>query len=83
MRRKKVPPEETRKWKPILFRRKGNMIVPYITLFDNAMRPFPIKSIIVGPHPSQERQMEAVKMALEAEYLNGVEVRASGIPYRE
>src|SRR5207245_1354186 len=54
VRRKQIPREETREWKRILFRRKGNMIVPYIRLFDNARRPFPIKSIIVGPHPFQD-----------------------------
>jgi hypothetical protein len=83
VRRKKIPREETRVWKPISFRRKGNMIVPYIKLFENSSAYFPMKSIIVGPHPFQERQMEAVRMALESELLDWVEVRASGIPYRE
>jgi len=77
------PPEETREWKPVQFRAKNKMIVPYIELFKHAREPLPIKSIVVGPHPFQERQAEAVSMVVEAESWSGVEIRASGIPYRE
>jgi hypothetical protein len=69
--------------KPIKFRSKNKMVVPYIELFKNASEPLPITSIVVGPHQFQERQTEAVKMILEAELWDDVEVRASAIPYQE
>jgi hypothetical protein len=83
VRRNHIPPEETREWKPIEFRAKNRMIVPYIELFKDAPDPLPIKAVIVGPHPFQERQVEAVSMLLESQIFDGVEIRASAIPYRD
>jgi hypothetical protein len=79
----RIPPDETREWKPVEFRPKDQMIVPYIELFKDAGGRLPIKSIVVGPHPFQERQVEAVSMVIEAEFWDSLEVRPSAIPYRE
>jgi DUF2971 family protein len=81
VRREKIPDEETREAKSIKFRARNTLIVPYIELFDRHP-DLPIKSIIVGPHPYQEKQAEAVRMALEAGDFEGVDVRLSGIPFR-
>jgi hypothetical protein len=73
--------EEKRKLKPISFRSRGSLVVPYIKLFEGFDKPLPIKSIIVGPHPYQDAQKEAALMLLESYGLD-VEVRLSSIPYR-
>ena len=82
IRSTKIPEGETRPAKRIQFRARNDLIVPYIELFETARQSFPIKSIIVGPHPYQEKQAEAVRMALESEQLDA-NVRLSAIPYRK
>jgi len=76
----KIPAPEVRPAKEIKFRTKHGQIVPYIELFDHRAG-LPIKSIIVGPHPSQELQYEAVKLMLRTKGINGT-IRLSDIPYR-
>jgi hypothetical protein len=83
LRSKHRPEEEARPSKKIKFRLKNDIIVPYIALFEDWGDVLPIKSIIVGPHPFQDRQMEAVGMALEVECYDDVEIRKSAIPYRD
>jgi hypothetical protein len=58
------------------------MIVPYIDLLSRFNFDLPLKSIIVGPHPFQERQTDSVKLALEEARFPNVSVRMSAIPYR-
>ena len=77
----KLPEGETRPAKSIKFRARGDLIIPYIEMFETSSQPFPVKSIIIGPHPDQEKQAEAVRMALESEYIDAT-VRLSAIPYR-
>jgi Protein of unknown function (DUF2971) len=72
----KLPP------KPVKVRNKDGLLVPYIELFETLDAALPIKSIIVGPHPLQARQEEALKMLLEYEGKE-VPVRSSKIPYRK
>ena len=82
IRASKIPKGETRPAKEIKFRVKSGLLVPYIELFETSGQRFPIESIIVGPHPQQEKQAEAVRMLLEFEGLDAA-VRLSGIPYRQ
>lgn len=81
IRPSKKAEDEKRSTKWMKFRQRSGQVIPYIELFETADQPFPIKSIIVGPHPAQEKQAEAVRMALEAESLDAA-VRLSEIPYR-
>lgn len=81
IRQSKIPSDEERRPKEIKFRSKNSAIIPYINLFEDVDSDLPIKSIIVGPHPSQEKQAAALLMVLETEYLNA-NVRLSKIPYR-
>ena len=78
VRKSKIPKEEKRPPKPIKFRQRNNLIVPYIELFADATS-LPIKSIIVGPCFDQKMQAEALHMVLEKEDLK-VDVRLSEIP---
>jgi hypothetical protein len=78
----KIAPEATRRVKKIEFRLQDGLIVPYIKLFEASPRDLPIKSIIVGPHPFQEKQEAAVRMALESTPFSKAEVRRSAIPFR-
>jgi len=78
--RDKRPDDETRESKEINFRVKHGQVVPYIEVFAHGPS-LPIKSIIVGPHPSQELQYEAVKLMLSEEGIDAT-VRLSEIPYR-
>jgi len=80
VRRSKVPKGEPREAKQIKFRQRNNFIVPYIELFDHGPQ-FPLKSIIVGPSHSQQRQAEAVKMLAETEGFS-IDIRLSDIPLR-
>jgi DUF2971 family protein len=83
IRAKKIPEEETRPAKYIQFRHKGGLLIPYIELFDTVRKPrLPVRGVIVGPHPLQERQAESAKMLLEAEGFDAP-VRLSEIPYRK
>jgi hypothetical protein len=81
LRRNKVPNMEKREVKNIKFRSRGSSIIPYIELFDLVGDRLPVKSIIVGPHPNQQTQIEAVRMVLEQERVD-VPIRSSEIPYR-
>jgi hypothetical protein len=80
IRSDKIPATETRPSKEIKFRIKNGQIVSYIEVFDYGPS-FPIKSIIVGPHASQELQCEAVKLMLKTEGIDAT-IRVSEIPYR-
>jgi hypothetical protein len=81
IRPSKIPSLESRSAKEIKFRARRSAIVPYIELFQWLNEPLPIKSIIVGPHPDQEKQAEALRMVLEKRKI-GASIRLSAIPYR-
>jgi hypothetical protein len=81
LRPNKIIEEEKRPPKEIKFRQKSGLLIPYIGLFESLNRPLPVKSIIVGPHPLQQRQREAVTMFVESKKLK-ITVRSSKIPYR-
>jgi Protein of unknown function (DUF2971) len=81
IRKRKVPEEETRQTKSICFRQRSGLVVPFIELFEQENVLTAVRSIIVRPHPLQDKQEEAVNMLLEKEGLN-VPVRKSEIPFR-
>jgi hypothetical protein len=68
--------------KEIKFRSKDGLVIPYIEFFKNSKHALPITSIIVGPHPSQDKQEAAVRMALDANGFSKATVRLSEIPFR-
>ena len=72
---------ERRPGKPIHFRVKDGLIIPYIELFKMLEHPLPITSAIIGPHPYQDKQEEALKILIESKGLH-IDIRRSGIPYR-
>jgi hypothetical protein len=78
----KITPEATRRVKEIKFRSKEGLIVPYIELFEGVSRDLPVISIIVGPHPFQDKQEAAVRMALKSTPFSKAQVRLSAIPFR-
>lgn len=82
LRKNKIQKEERRPAKVVKFRQRGGLLIPYIENFGSGDLFSAIKSIIVGPHPRQEEQEEAVRMLLESSGLK-VEVRKSQIPYRQ
>jgi hypothetical protein len=81
LRDNKKPPEESRTVKTIKTRLRSDLIIPYIELFESTTLDSAMKSIIVGPHPDQDKQAHAVEMALETEEIN-IPIRLSAIPYR-
>jgi hypothetical protein len=81
-RRRKIPGSIKKPAKEIKFRPRGGLIVPYIELFKSSGRSLPIRSIIVGPHPFQDKQADAVKMALESTPFSKAKVQLSAIPFR-
>ena len=66
----------------IKLRSKEGLIVPYIELFKGISPDLPITSIIVGPHPFQDKQEAAVRMALKSTPFSKAPVRLSAIPFR-
>jgi hypothetical protein len=80
-RASKIIEGEMKPAKEVKFRVRNASIVPYIELFKTVDELLPIRSIIVGPHPYQEKQAEAVRMAIETKRMS-VEVRLSAIPFR-
>jgi hypothetical protein len=76
-----IPDGEKREPKKILHRDRNGLVVPYVELFATLGKTLPIKSIIVGPHPHQEMQEEAVIMLVES-VGRDIKVRRSQIPLR-
>jgi hypothetical protein len=74
---------DQRDHKPINFRATSDgRAVPFIKLFDSLPDALPIKAIIIGPHPHQDSQLNAVNLML-SEYGLKADVRQSRIPFRE
>jgi len=81
VRQGRVPAKAKKDAKPVEFRVRGDLIVPYIRLFGGPKTKLPIRSIIVGPHPHQELQREAMSHLLENAKIDA-SVRLSEIPFR-
>jgi hypothetical protein len=80
VRKPKIPKEDLRPVKPIKFRNRNNLLVPYIELFGEDQK-LPIKSVIIGPSQFQQMQAEAVAMVAEAKGRS-IPIRISDIPFR-
>jgi hypothetical protein len=81
LRAGKVPDGEQRPAKQVNLRVKDGLIIPYIQLFAGLDKSLPVTSVIIGPHPYQDKQEEALKILLETLKLD-FNIRLSGIPYR-
>jgi hypothetical protein len=81
VRKGKIPEGEHRRPKRIETRIRKELIVPYIELFDRTDIHPAIKSVIIGPHPEQDKQAKAVSMAMETEGFD-IPIKLSEIPYR-
>ena len=68
--------------KRIEFKTRSGSIVPYIDLFAELPDKLPIKSVIVGPHPHQELQRQAIELLLDR-FGIVAPVRVSRIPFRD
>jgi hypothetical protein len=82
LRAGKIKRGASQRIKEIKFRARDGVIVPYIELFKNSRSALPITSVIVGPHPSQDKQSAAVRMALDSNGFSKATVRLSEIPFR-
>jgi hypothetical protein len=82
IRSRQIPEGMDRPAKRIQIRRKGSLLVPFIELFGAEDMFAAVNAIIIGPHPLQDKQEEALKMFLEGEDLS-VPVRKSDTPYRQ
>ncbi len=80
VRARKLPKDAKAPAKPVEFRLRNNLIVPFIRLFGEGYK-LPIKSMIIGPHPHQLLQKDAIERLLECKELDA-EVRLSEIPLR-
>jgi hypothetical protein len=70
--------------KPIKFRERGGVLVPYLELFGGAINgpsgKLPIRRILVGPHVERDKRAAAVRSMVK-QYGMSVPVEVSGIPY--
>lgn len=71
--------EEKRAEKEVHYREKKGEQIPFIKLFDTAIKqPLPIKKIIVGPH--REKEKRAIMLRTLLSHTN-IKVEVSDIPY--
>ncbi|MGC2779510.1 MAG: DUF2971 domain-containing protein [Bradyrhizobium sp.] len=80
VRENKLPKDAKSPAKPVDFRTRNSLIIPFIRLFGDGAK-LPIKSIIVGPHVHQNLQKDAVERLLEQKRI-AARVRLSSIPFR-
>ena len=70
--------------KPIKFRERDGVLIPYVELFgrviNGATGKLPILRILVGPHADREKRAAAVRSMVK-QYGMSVPVEVSGIPY--
>lgn len=70
--------------KPIKFRERGGILIPYLELFGGEINgpagDLPIQRILIGPHPDREKRAVAVRSMVK-QYGMSVPVHVSGIPY--
>ncbi|MCX7169263.1 MAG: DUF2971 domain-containing protein, partial [Proteobacteria bacterium] len=78
----RVPPLKQRK--PIKFRERGGVLIPYLELFGGAINgstgKLPIQRILVGPHIDRDKRASAVRSMVKQCGMS-VPVEVSGIPY--
>lgn len=74
---REIDPDGTKIQKEVCYRMKGNIPVPYITLF-GAPKKLPIEKVIVGPNLEQQRIVDAIQSMCEP---SGIEVTCSSTPY--
>jgi hypothetical protein len=70
---------------PVLFRSRGQQIVPYIEMsleFAGIVKEFPLSEIIIGPGVPFETGKEALSAILKQNNLEHVTIRQSEIPFR-
>jgi hypothetical protein len=65
----------------VRFRRKDNVIVPYVELGSNETK-LPIKRVLVGPGKEPELTRKSIEMLLGHFGYDGVRVRVSKVPFR-
>ncbi len=83
VRKDKIPPSSALLLKAVKFRTRNGLIIPYIEIFGENTGTLPILSFVVGPHPLQEKQVDAIKLAVQGTPFAGAKVRTSDIPYRK
>lgn len=70
--------------KPIKFRERGGVLIPYLQLFGGAINgptgKLPIRRILVGPHVDRDKRASAVRSMVN-QYGMSIPVEVSGIPY--
>lgn len=74
---------DSRPLRPIQFRPKNGMLIPYIELFGKDLgtdAKLPIKQVIVGPHADRDKRRISVENLLRQNSIDA-EVTVSSIPY--
>lgn len=70
--------------KPVKFRERGGVLIPYLELFGGAINgpseKLPIRRILVGPHPDKKKRAAAVRLMVKQIGMD-VPVAVSEIPY--
>lgn len=81
VRERHIPADTKKTAKPVEFRTRGNLVLPYVRLFNKSKNGLPLKAVIVEPHPHQDLQRDAIERLLENGGYSAT-VRSSGIPFR-
>ena len=70
--------------KPIKYRERDGVLIPYLELFGGAINgptgKLPIRRILVGPHVDGDKRAAAVRSMVK-QYGMSVPIEVSGIPY--
>lgn len=70
--------------KPIKFRERGGVLIPYLELFGGAINgatgKLPIRRILVGPHFDRDKRASAIRSMVK-QFGMSIPVEVSGIPY--
>ena len=74
---REIDPDGKKVQKEVCYRMKGNIPVPYITLF-GAPKKLPIEKVIVGPNLEQQRIVDSIQRMCEP---SGIKVTCSSTPY--
>lgn len=80
VRKSKLPSDAKSPAKPVEYRVRNNLIIPFVRLFGEWAK-LPLKSVIVGPHPNQELQRDVIERLFEQDGV-AAKVRLSSIPFR-
>jgi hypothetical protein len=66
----------------VCFRRKGNVVVPYIRLARGAIAKLPLLEVIVGPGRDPELTTKSIKLYLKSKGYENSKVITSRVPFR-